>query len=98
MLDDGAGQARRLEEALRDVSSTRATCTVAAAASFSWPTMPTPGLGSRHRDAKACRTRVLLLAAFSQPAASQHSPTPSAETPNGSSNAICRRTASRAQP
>jgi hypothetical protein len=34
MLDDGAGQARRLEAALRDASTTRATCMVAAAPSF----------------------------------------------------------------
>src|SRR5450755_4546924 len=34
MLDDGAGQARRLEAVLRDASTTRATCMVAAAASF----------------------------------------------------------------
>jgi hypothetical protein len=33
MLDGGAGQARRLEAVLRD-ASTRATCIVAAAASF----------------------------------------------------------------
>jgi hypothetical protein len=36
MLDDGAGQARRLEVVLRDASTTRATCIVAAAASFCW--------------------------------------------------------------
>jgi hypothetical protein len=34
MLDGGAGQARRLEAVLRDASTTRATCIVAAAASF----------------------------------------------------------------
>jgi hypothetical protein len=42
MLDDGAGQARRLEAVLRDASTTRATCMVAAAAFFaSWPVTPT---------------------------------------------------------
>ena len=34
MLDDGAGQARRTEAVLRDASTTRATCMVAAAAFF----------------------------------------------------------------
>jgi len=81
MLDGGAGQARRLETVWRGASTTRATCIVAAAASFcqlvddadlrvidSVSFEPSPaGLGSRHRDAKACRTRVLLLAAFSRP-------------------------------
>jgi hypothetical protein len=41
MLDGVAGQARRLDAVLRDVSSTRATCIVATPASFSRPTMAT---------------------------------------------------------